>query len=80
MPDPKLAPRDTDPAEDLRVVVPSNAVLNPLPRAVYVAGDGDLVMDAPGTLSALPVTVGAIIPVRPLRILPATTATVVALY
>ena len=76
----KVATDDDSPAIDLRAVIPSTEPLNPTPRALLVTGAGNLFLSAPSDLPALPVNEGQLVPVRPLRVLPATTATVIALY
>lgn len=77
---PQLNPNDLGTAHDLRVIIPSTAPLAPQPRCLLIAADGVLKWEAPGPLPDLPVAAGSYMMVRPLRILPGTTATVVALY
>lgn len=71
---------DTSPADDLRVITPDGRPLNPVPRALFIAEAGDLQIAAPTAFPAFPVRAGTVMPLRPLAILPGTTATVVALY
>lgn len=77
---PKVHPVDIEQAIDARVITPSDDPLNPLPRALFVASSGDLYIDCPDPFGPIPVYESAILPLRPLRIRPATTATIIALY
>lgn len=73
---------DTAPAWDAQAVTPSTDFINPRPRALYVGGAGNLVIEGnAGAPVTLPVGAGQFLPFGPSRILPATTATaIVALY
>lgn len=77
---PSLNPNDIGVAHDLRVLSPSSDYLNPRPRALFISAEGILVWEGDEILPAFPVSAGTIVLARPLRILPGTTATVVALY
>ena len=81
---PSIAPVDTHPALDCRAITPGPAALNPTPRALYFATGGNVVVQSAGadaaTTATVPVNGGQILPLRPLRILVGTTATVIALY
>jgi hypothetical protein len=70
----------TSPATRAVAVVPSDAtILDPKPRALYVGGAGDVVIDTEQdtgvTLSAVPA--GSVIPIRAKRVKAATTATLI---
>ena len=85
MPDnryPNFASAIESPATRHHVVTPSDSNDLPfLPRALYVTGDGDLALQMPGETGAVvyPVTAGAILPMRPTRVLATdTTATCIA--
>ncbi|WP_138469166.1 hypothetical protein [Poseidonocella sp. HB161398] len=72
---------DTAPAQDLEILTPSADPLNPPPRSLWITGEGTLALTVPsGDLAPLSVAAGWVIPLRATHVLPATTATVVALY
>jgi len=80
-----MAPRNdfpsrgsTDSATIHFAITPSNNDLAVIPRALRVLTDGDLaVRDAGGVDITYPVVAGEVFLLRPTRVLPATTATVV---
>ncbi|MEM7722477.1 MAG: hypothetical protein AAF376_08890 [Pseudomonadota bacterium] len=80
MNDPKLNPNDTEPANDLRVITPSNDPLSVVPRALYCSVAGNLNITCPDETGLFPVSAGNIYPIRPTKILPDTTAVMVAVY
>lgn len=80
MPSPNPADSDVNPGRDFRVITPSTEYLNPTPRAICWIGAGAVVMECPDRLPPISNPVGAFMAARPLRILPETTATVLALY
>lgn len=72
---------DTAPARDLDTITPSTEELNPRPRALWITTAGVLqVSTETGDLPQMSAAAGWLIPLRATRILPSTTATVVALY
>lgn len=72
---------DIFPARDAAAISPSAAPLPEIPRAIYVGGAGDLVVDFGDGAVTLTVAAGAVLPIRPPFVLPATTATnLVALF
>ncbi|MEP1612654.1 MAG: hypothetical protein ABJL72_12130 [Roseobacter sp.] len=80
MPQPLTADKDTAPGVDFRVIAPSTELLNPVPRGLHFVTSGAVVMDCPDSLPPFNVAAGQTLPARPTRILPGTTATVLALY
>lgn len=80
MTEPQTAQDDTATGLDLRVIVPGSEALDPIPRAIHVLTSGYISIECPDPLPPVPVTAGATLPFRPLRILPGTTASVLALY
>ena len=81
-------PGATGPAGRAYAVTPSDSVdLDPVPRAIYVGGTGDLTVEipgaggAPGTVTFAAVPAGTLLPIRPSKIKAASTATaIVAVY
>lgn len=69
------------PADRWAVLTPSDTVdVADIPKAIFVTVAGDLVIrGADGVQQSFPVTVG-VWPLRPTRVMLATTATVVGLY
>jgi len=69
----------SDPAIHAAAVTPSDSTsLDPIPRALYVGGAGDVVVDTLGgetavTFKAVPV--GTVLPIRAIKVKAATTAT-----
>ena len=70
----------SDPATLHYVVTPSNtAMLNPIPRSLYVVTAGNLtIVDSANVSITYIVTAGQVIPFRPIRIHTDSTANVVA--
>lgn len=67
-----------------QTISPSASVLNPIPSGLYVATDGSVTIVMANPLGAetsitYPVSAGAFLPIRPLKIT-AATATVIGLY
>lgn len=68
----------SDPATLHATLTPSGDDLNPVPRALYVASDGDVeIIDSEGTSVVYSLKAGAILPFRPTKLGPGTTAQVV---
>ena len=62
-------------------ITPADSDLSIIPRALFVTAGGDLVIrDAVGTDVTYSVTVGSVLPFRPVQVRSATTATVVGWY
>ena len=72
-------------ARNAYVITPDDDTdLTVIPKALYIGGDGDLVVDMVGDGEDIPfpgLTASSILPIRPVRVKEATTATsIVALY
>lgn len=80
------SPYDTGPAGTFKAVVPGDNLITPTPRALYVGTTGDVHVksanDVDGaTVVFVGVVAGTILPIRPGKVLGATTADdIVALY
>lgn len=65
------------PATTFVAITPANADLAEIPRGIYVGGAGDLaVLDGSGnTVTFKGLVAGMLLPIRPVRVLPASTVT-----
>ena len=79
-----LNPADAAPAQNFAAVTPSDStVFTNRPRALYVGAAGDIVVQDENAVSVTfkAVPGGTVLPIRPLRVMAATSATqIVALY
>ncbi|QDF14270.1 hypothetical protein vBDshSR4C_022 [Dinoroseobacter phage vB_DshS-R4C] len=81
MPQPTVAGNDTAPAIDARYIpAGSEHRGTPLPRGLYALTDGEIKMECPLDIPAIPVNAGEVLPARPRAILADTTAALLALY
>jgi hypothetical protein len=69
------------PATRHYTVTPANADLPVVPRAIYIATDGDVVVrDGAGIDVTYPVVAGQLLQIRAVQVRTGTTATVIAWY